>query len=136
MDILRGLLGIGFLIGVCYLFSNNRKAIDWKLVFSGLMLQIIFALLVLRTPFVYNAFQWVGNFFVQIIQFTDAGSAFVLGVWPNNTQVIDGEANNVFNVGFIFIFKVLPTIISFQHSPQFSIIWAYYKKLCTCLPGS
>lgn len=114
MDILRGLLGIGFLIGVCYLFSNNRRAIDWKLVFSGLALQIIFALLVLRTPFVYNGFQWVGNFFVQIIQFTDAGSAFVLGVWPNNTQVIDGEANNVFNVGFIFIFKVLPTIIFFS----------------------
>ncbi len=113
-DILRGGLGIAFLLGICYLFSNNRKAIDWKLVFTGIALQAIFAILVLRTPIVYQAFQWVSNFFVQIIQFTDAGASFVLGSWPGNTQIIDGDSNQIFNVGFIFIFKVLPTIIFFS----------------------
>ena len=77
MDILRGILGLAFLVCVCVLFSKDRKAIDWKLVISGLGLQVIFAILVLRTPFVYQGFQWVSNFFVQIIQFTDAGASFV-----------------------------------------------------------
>ncbi|HAE13440.1 MAG TPA: NupC/NupG family nucleoside CNT transporter, partial [Bacteroidetes bacterium] len=114
MDILRGILGLAFLVGVCVLFSKDRKAIDWKLVISGLGLQVIFAILVLRTPFVYQGFQWVSNFFVQIIQFTDAGASFVLGNWPASTQVIDGDANTIVSVGFIFIFKVLPTIIFFS----------------------
>ena len=113
-DILRGGVGIAFLLGICYLFSNNRKAIDWKLVLTGIALQAVFAILVLRTPIVYQAFQWVSNFFVQIIQFTDAGASFVLGSWPGNTQIIDGDSNQIFNVGFIFIFKVLPTIIFFS----------------------
>ena len=108
-----GGVGIAFLLGICYLFSNNRKAIDWKLVLTGIALQAVFAILVLRTPIVYQAFQWVSNFFVQIIQFTDAGASFVLGSWPGNTQIIDGDSNQIFNVGFIFIFKVLPTIIFF-----------------------
>ena len=57
MDILRGILGLVFLVGVCVLFSKDRKAIDWKLVISGLgLLQVIFAILVLRTVRFIRAF--------------------------------------------------------------------------------
>lgn len=49
-NIYRGLIGILFLISVCYLLSNNRKAIDWKLVLSGIGIQLLFGLLVLKTP--------------------------------------------------------------------------------------
>jgi len=114
MDILRGLLGISFLLGVCYLFSSNRKAIDWKLVITGISLQAIFAILVLRTPIVYDVFRWISNFFVVIINFTDAGASFVLGNWPADARIMEGEANTVFTVGFMFVFKVLPTIIFFS----------------------
>lgn len=113
-SIVRGLTGLVFLVGVCFVFSNNRKAIDWKLVVAGLSMQLIFALLVLKTPGVYQAFSWVSGFFVKIIEFTDAGASFVLGKWPAVTQVMDGETNQVITVGFVFIFKVLPTILFFS----------------------
>ncbi|MBK7110768.1 MAG: NupC/NupG family nucleoside CNT transporter [Chitinophagales bacterium] len=113
-NIYRGLIGILFLISVCYLLSNNRKAIDWKLVLSGIGIQLLFGLLVLKTPGVYQAFSWVSGFFVKIIEFTDAGATFVLGKWPALTQVVDGDNNTIVTVGFVFAFKVLPTILFFS----------------------
>ena len=56
-NILRGMLGMGFLIFVCYLLSNNRKAINWKLVGIGVVAQICFALGVLKVNFVKIIFQ-------------------------------------------------------------------------------
>ena len=125
-SIFRGLLGVAFLIGVCYLFSNNRKSIDWKLVGSGLLIQFVFAFVIIALPditeqhFGYRfdwferIFQGMANFFVMVIGFTNAGANFVLGDWPSVTQVSDGLTGQVFTVGFIFAFKVLPTVIFFS----------------------
>lgn len=125
-SILRGLLGIAFLVGVCYLFSNNRKAIDWKLVGSGLLIQFLFAFLIIALPdltetytgyrfdWIQRVFQAMADFFVMVIGYTNAGATFVLGDWPSVTTVADGITGKLFTVGYIFAFKVLPTVIFFS----------------------
>lgn len=125
-SIARGLLGVAFLVATCYVFSNNRKAIDWKLVGTGLLIQFIFAFLIIALPDITESyfgyrfdwferiFQAMANFFVMVIGYTNAGANFVLGDWPSVTQVSDGLTGQVFTVGFIFAFKVLPTVIFFS----------------------
>ncbi|MBK8623601.1 MAG: Na+ dependent nucleoside transporter [Saprospiraceae bacterium] len=100
----RGILGMVVLIGIGYLFSRNRKAIQWKYVGIGLFLQLILALSVLKVNFIKNIFEFVGNIFVSILEFTKAGTIFLLG-----DKLLD-----VNSFGFIFLFQVLPTIVFFS----------------------
>ncbi len=97
-----GLFGLAVLIGIVWLFSNNRRAIDWKLVATGITLQIAFAALVLLVPGGREVFDWLGHGFVKILEFVKAGSGFIFG------SLMDTE-----KFGFIFAFQVLPTIIFF-----------------------
>mgnify|MGYP003984676659 CR=1 FL=1 len=60
-NLLRGLLGIISLLGIAFLFSRNRKGIDWKLVAKGLGIQILFAVLILKVPFVQSGFEWLSS---------------------------------------------------------------------------
>ncbi len=107
MDLLisvgRGLLGMAVLIAIGYFFSSNRKAINWKMVGIGLGAQLILALSVLYVPFIKTMFEFVGGIFVLLLDFTKAGSQFLLG-----------GMMNVESFGFIFLFQVLPTIIFFS----------------------
>ncbi len=114
IDILRGLLGIAVLLGICFLLSNNRRAIDWKLVLIGLVLQLVLAVLILQVDIVRKGFDFVSSFFVVLLDFTEAGADFVLGKWPDTVQIQDGATGDVFTVGYIFAIKVLPTIIFFS----------------------
>ncbi len=104
ISILRGLLGIIVLIAICYALSGNRKKIPWNVIFTGLLLQFVFAILVLKVPFVQRIFEICGSFFVKILSFTKEGSQFVFGNLVNNTE----------SLGFIFAFQILPTIIFFS----------------------
>lgn len=97
-----GLFGLAVLIGIVWLFSNNRKAIDWKLVATGITLQIAFAALVLLVPGGREVFDALGHGFVKILSFVNAGSNFIFG-----------GLMNIETYGFIFAFQVLPTIIFF-----------------------
>ncbi|SDQ55073.1 nucleoside transporter C-terminal domain-containing protein [Pseudoxanthomonas sp. CF125] len=97
-----GLFGLAVLIGIVFLFSNNRKAVDWKLVITGITLQIGFAALVLLVPGGREVFDWLGQVFVKILSFVNAGSSFIFG-----------SLMDVKTYGFIFAFQVLPTIIFF-----------------------
>ncbi|MFT6320316.1 MAG: CNT family concentrative nucleoside transporter, partial [Granulosicoccus sp.] len=102
--LLRGGLGIIFCLGVCFLLSNNRKAINWKLVGWGMGLQVILAILILKVPFIENIFQTVANFFVVVLQFTDKGAEFLFA----------GLVTDMDTFGYIFAFKVLPTVVFFS----------------------
>src|SRR5688572_11670579 len=102
MDILFGLFGLAVLIGIAWLFSLKRGSVDWKLVATGVALQIAFASLVLLVPGGKDAFQFLSDGFVKILSFVAAGSTFVFG------GLVDIPKN-----GFIFAFQVLPTIIFF-----------------------
>lgn len=99
----RGVLGIVCLLVIAYLCSTNRKAINWKTIGIGLGAQLLLAIGVLKVPFVQKSFEFVGKIFVKILDFTAAGSEFLLG-----------GMMDVDSYGFIFIFQVLPTIIFFS----------------------
>ena len=103
MGIGRGVLGMVSLLLVAFLFSANRKGINWKTVAIGLGAQLILAIGVLKVGFIKSAFEFVGNLFVLVLDFTRAGSEFLLG-----------GMMNVDSFGFIFLFQVLPTIIFFS----------------------
>ncbi len=119
-DIFRGVIGMAALIGLCYLLSNNKKAINWKMVALGLGTQLFLAIGILKgdkigftlpigeqgfridLSFISWIFEAVGKVFVNILNYTIDGSKFLLG------GLMDIESN-----GYIFAFQVLPTIIFF-----------------------
>ena len=100
----RGVLGMFVLILISYLFSANRKAINWKTVGIGLTIQLLIAIGVLKVPFIQSAFESVGQVFVSILDYTRAGSQFLF----------EGLVIDMDTFGFIFAFQVLPTIIFFS----------------------
>ena len=100
----RGLLGMLSLLVIAFLFSSNRKGIDWKTVGLGLAFQLIIAIGVLKIPFVQRIFEWIGGLFVSVLDFTRAGSEFLFS----------GLVADMGSFGFIFAFQVLPTIIFFS----------------------
>ena len=100
----RGVLGMISLLIIAFLFSSNRKAIEWKTVGLGLAFQLIIAVGVLRISFVQKAFETVGGLFVSVLDFTRAGSKFLF----------EGLVVDMDKFGFIFAFQVLPTIIFFS----------------------
>ena len=102
-SLLRGGLGMIVLLLIAFLFSSNRKAINWKTIGIGLGAQLLLAIGVLKISFVQKLFEFVGKIFVKILDFTAAGSEFLLG-----------GMMDVDSFGFIFLFQVLPTIIFFS----------------------
>jgi len=102
--LLRGLLGMAVLIGIAYLFSSKRKAINWKMVGTGLLFQLILAIGILYVPFVQGFFEVIGKGFVKILTFTNEGVTYLLK--RNDTGAIDPGLQN-------FAFSILPTIIFF-----------------------
>lgn len=102
MENLRGALGILVIFGVAVGLSENRKAISKRVVFWGLLLQWLFALLVLRIPQGRQAIAAASRFVVAVLSSADKGAEFVFG---------DQLANPKGSLGFIFAFRVLPAII-------------------------
>ncbi len=115
-DILFGFFGLAALIGIAYAFSADRKHIVWKQVIMGITLQILFAMFVLLTPWGATVFNWIGNFFVKIISFTNEGSRFVFGVLADQGKFEQAFPQDLRlqGVGVVFAFQVLPTIIFFS----------------------
>ena len=102
-SISRGIIGMISLVFIAYLFSSNKKAINWKTTFLGLTSQLILAVLILRVEFVQSIFEFFGKIFVKTLDFTIEGSKFLLG-----------DMVNVESFGYVFLFQVLPTIIFFS----------------------
>lgn len=100
--ILFGLFGLACLVSIAWLCSNNRGAVDWRLVATGISLQIAFAALVLLAPGGRQVFEALGHGFVKLLEFTQVGAALVFGDLARSEKL-----------GFIFAFQVLPTIIFF-----------------------
>ncbi|NZA25289.1 NupC/NupG family nucleoside CNT transporter [Luteimonas sp. SJ-92] len=97
-----GLLGLAVLLGITWLFSNNRRRVDWRLVAIGLGLQIVIACLVLLTPWGAQIFDALSTGFVTLLGFTTEGARFIFGDFTDPDKF-----------GFVFAFQVLPTIIFF-----------------------
>jgi CNT family concentrative nucleoside transporter len=108
MERFSGIIGIVLILAIAFLLSNNRKAINYRLVFSGLGLQIVLALFILKTSVGQNLFGWVGKQIEQLLQMAEKGGEFVFGglVRPELLKPIFGD-----QYSFLFMFKIMPTII-------------------------
>ena len=102
--LLRGLLGLVSLIILAFVFSRNKRNINWSLVVKGLLIQLLLAILILKVPIVQNLFEWISSVFVTVLQFSKQGALFLFG----ETLVNSNE------FGAIFAFQILPTIIFFS----------------------
>jgi len=108
MERFTGIIGIALLLGIAFLCSNNRKAINYRLVASGLLLQLALAVFILKTTIGQNLFSWVGSKIEQLLQLADQGGEFVFGglIKPELLKPIFGD-----RYSFLFMFKIIPTII-------------------------
>ncbi len=108
MERFTGLIGIILIFVIAFLMSNNRKAINYKLVFSGLALQIALALFILKVPIGKDMFAVLGTAVTKLLAFSSAGANFVFGALVNQELL---EKTFGLGNGFIFFFQLVPTII-------------------------
>ncbi len=111
MDYLRGLLGLLFIVGIAWLLSGNRKAIDWRLVGAGILLQIILGLIINKLPFAHQGFHYFSEKLVTFLGFAQKGAEFLYGDLAKNSANDPGVKHNL---GFLFAFQALPTVIFFS----------------------
>lgn len=112
ITIIRGLFGMLVLIMIAWVFSANRKKIDWLVIGKGLAIQLILAISILYIPFVAYFFEFIGKIFVKILDFTKVGSTFLFG------NLMDMNS-----IGMIFAFQILPTIIFFSALTSVLFYW-------------
>jgi CNT family concentrative nucleoside transporter len=113
ISLLRGTLGILILLGIAFLFSNNKRKVNWRLVATGISIQVIFAIFIIHSENLRGWFfplgwpkdviNWLGSAVVSLLGFTLQGAEFVFGRLAIN--------NGTDSLGFFFAFQVLPTII-------------------------
>lgn len=110
MERFQGLIGILLILGIAFLASNNRSRINYRLVVSGILLQIVIAFLVLKVKPVTDFFKWIGFQIGHIEEFAKKGAAFVYGGVMVNDNA--GASTPYSTQGmFIFGFSVTATII-------------------------
>jgi concentrative nucleoside transporter, CNT family len=112
-NLFRGILGIALIIGIAFLFSNNKRKVNWMMVVKAIGIQILFAIFILHSDTLRNwffvlgwpkdAINWLGSAIVALLGFTQTGAEFVFGKLAYSS----GKDN----LGFFFAFQVLPTII-------------------------
>lgn len=102
-SILRGVFGMASLIFIAWIFSLDRKKVNWKTVGFALSMQFVIAISVIAFPAVQSIFEFLGGIFVAVLDWTKAGSTFLFG-----------SLMNINSFGFIFVLQILPTIIFFS----------------------
>lgn len=117
----RGLLGVIVIIGSAYLLSKDKKRIDWKLVGTGLVLQLLFALAVIYVPVVGAFFELLGKVFIRLMDFTQAGIDFLLGPYASKAG------------GFVFLIHSLPVVIFFSALVSLFYHWGIIQRLVQAL---
>ena len=115
LPVVRPIFGAVVILAIAVAFSANRRAINWTTVAWGLGLQIVFAIIVLKTALGQRVFSTLGDGITRLLGFAGVGASFVFGplgskeVWPRiMTRVLGPEGAQY---GVIFAFQVLPTII-------------------------
>jgi len=108
MERFSGIVGIFLILGIAYALSNNRKAINYRLVLSGLAIQLFFAVFILKTNVGQVSFGWIGDKIKRLLDMADKGGEFVFGglMRPDLLKPIFGD-----QYSFLFMFKIMPTII-------------------------
>ena len=117
-SLVRGIMGIIFLLLISYVFSTNRKAINWKTIGLSLLIQIVIAVGVLKVNWIADLFEYLGSFFLKILDFTNAGTYMILG------EFVDVE-----KTGYIFAFQALPVIIFFSALTSIAYYFGIIQKI-------
>ncbi len=120
IQILRGIFGITILLGICYLLSNSKKDIDWKLAGRALLFQVILALAILKLPGVEAVFSFLSKAFVKVVSFSQYGVKFLFQSF--GTGEIESPLLN-------FAITVLPTIIFFSSLSSLLYYWGFLQKV-------
>ncbi|MGB0166469.1 MAG: NupC/NupG family nucleoside CNT transporter [Luteibaculum sp.] len=126
LEMLRPLLGLSLIFGICYLLSSDRKKIKWANVGKGVFLQLLIALLVLKVPIVETLFSWISSAFVKVISFSDAGASFLFSSFSSGR--IEGAMVN-------FITQVIPTVIFFAALSAMLYHWGILQRVVGLLAG-
>ncbi|MBL30691.1 MAG: Na+ dependent nucleoside transporter [Flavobacteriaceae bacterium] len=121
-SIFRGLLGVVFLILICYFFSVNKKAINWRTIGFALLAQIVIAIGVLKVNSIASLFEFFGSFFLKILDYTTSGTYMILG-----------EFVNIEKTGYIFAFQALPVIIFFSALTSIAYYFGIIQKVVKIL---
>ncbi len=111
MDYLRGIAGLIFIVVIAFLFSNNRKTIDWRLVGVGIFLQITIGLIIGKIELAQQAFIYLSDKFVVFLGFAQKGAEFLYGDLAKNSA---NDPDVRHSLGFLFAFQALPTVIFFS----------------------
>ena len=118
----RGVMGMLVLILIAYALSNDRKNIPWKVVGLGLLAQLTIAIGVIKIAWIKSYFEYIGGFFVKLLEYTQAG-----------TQMLLGGFGDVDRYGFIFVFQALPIIIFFSALTSLLYYLGIIQKLVQAL---
>jgi len=118
LTILRGMFGLLVIIAIAYVFSSNRKAVSWRVVVTGLVIQVVLAVSILYVPVIRFLFEFIGKIFVKILDFTRVGSEFLFG------EFLDMD-----KYGMIFAFQILPTIIFFSAITSVLFYYGIIQKI-------
>lgn len=120
VSILRGLLGMVALIFIGFLFSSDRKSINWPLVLKGVLLQLVLALLILKVPGAELVFDFISRAFVKTVNFAHDGASFVFG------DFMTGEVNPYIRN---FATWILPSVIFFSALSSLLYYWGVLQKV-------
>lgn len=99
------------LIGIAYLLSGKKSKIDWRLVGVGVLIQLVIALLISEVPLIQRVFDTISQGFVTFLGFSLDGAEFLYGDLSKNSEAVEGVHHNL---GFLFVFQALPTVIFFS----------------------
>lgn len=102
-----GIIGIVIILLLAYLWSNNRKAINYRVVFTGLGLQLALAIFILKVPLGQKIFYWLGQAINKLLDFSQEGGRFVFGDLTKISEILPPSIVS----GGVFLFILLPTII-------------------------
>jgi concentrative nucleoside transporter, CNT family len=125
ISVARGMTGMLVLISIAYALSNDRRNIPWKVVGIGLLTQIIIAIGVIKIAWIKSFFEFISQFFVKLLEYTQAGTEMLLGTFANTDQY-----------GFVFVFQALPIIIFFSALTSILYYFGILQKIVKGLAWS
>jgi CNT family concentrative nucleoside transporter len=102
-----GIIGIAIILGLAFLWSNNRKAINYRLVITGLLLQVALAIFILKVPIGQDIFAFLGKAINKLLDFSQQGGIFVFGDLTKVSRILPPS---IVSTG-VFLFILIPTII-------------------------
>ncbi len=116
---IRGFIGLLFILGLAYLLSHDRRAINWKLVGKGIGLQLLLAVLILKVPFVESVFDFLSKAFTKVVNMSHDGATFVFAAFG------DTEMNPIV---MNFVTWILPSVIFFSALSSLLYYWGILQK--------